>query len=319
MRDERQLARTLDRAGEQETGLRLARGQDLPCAEFNGSELKRLEENAITLRDPQMLQIAQREIESHYGQTLNGSEKLVARAAGRAEAADVLLQDLTERIQKFAENREFFPVLFKGADGHEKTASFHDLQPRTLTDKVFSCFSAKDRLEIKAVNEALDQHYADLLSDRDSLESLMSSAREIAKNYEQKLLSADQYMRGSLDQRMLQPQFTAREISQVENFAVQQTEAGVRAQFENIARSALANGRVGDFTELLPNAVQGNHPQLQGFDPAQPQSTRDDYLEAARNTLDKVAAKPGAEYGTLNEAAAAAETEAGSEAWAALL
>jgi hypothetical protein len=39
----------------------------------------------------------------------------------------------------------------------------------------------------------------------------------------------------------------------------------------------------------------------------------------AGNTLDKVAAKAGTEYGTLNEAAAAIETEAGSEAWAALL
>ncbi len=43
------------------------------------------------------------------------------------------------------------------------------------------------------------------------------------------------------------------------------------------------------------------------------------YLEEARNTLDKVAAKGSPEYGTLNEAAVAAETEVGSEAWAALL
>lgn len=318
LRDERNITRRIDRAVEQETGLRLARGQELPSAEFNGSELKRLEESAITLRDPEMLLTAQRGMESHYGQTETGREKLAARASGRAESANVSLQEITERVQRFPENREYFPVLFKGTDGQEQTASLHDLQPRTLREKVFSYFSAKDRLEINAVNQLLDQHYADLFSERDSLELFTSSAREIAKGYEQQLVSLDQHVPAGLDQRMSQPQFTTKEIAQVENFAAQQSDPSIRAQFENMARSALTTGRVGDFTELSPNAGQGNHHQ-QGFDPAQLPSSKDDYLEAAKNTLDKVAAKAGAEYGTLNEAAAGAETEAGSEAWAALL
>jgi hypothetical protein len=317
MRDERHITWTVNRAVEQETGLRLARGHELPGAEFNGSELKRLEETAVTLRDAQMLLTAQRGMESHYGQTQTGREKLAERAAGRAESATVSLQEITERIQKFPENREYFPVLVNGTDGQEQTASLHDLQPRTFTDKVFSYFSTKDRLEINAVNQALDQHYADLFSERDSLEQFTSSTLEIAKGYEQQLLSLDQHIPG-LDQRMSQPQFTAKEIAQVEKFAAQQSDPSIRAQFENIARSALTTGRVGDFTELSPNAGQGNH-QLQDFDPAQLASSTDDYLEAAKNTLERVTAKAGAEYGNLNEAAAPAETEAGSEAWAALL
>ena len=51
LRDERHITRTLNRAVEQESELRLDRAQELPGAEFNGSELKRLEENATTLRD----------------------------------------------------------------------------------------------------------------------------------------------------------------------------------------------------------------------------------------------------------------------------
>ena len=318
MRDERQITRTINRAVEQETGLRLPRGQELPSAEFNGSELRRLEETAVTLRDPQMLLTAQRGMESHYGQTKTGREKLAERAAGRAESANVSLQEIADRIQKFPENREYFPVLFKGADANEKTASLHDLQPRTFTDKVFSYFSPKDRLEINAVNQALDQHYADLLSERDLLEQFTSSAREIAKGYEQQLLSLDQHVPAGVDQRMSQPQFTAREIAQVEKFAAQQSDPSIRMQFENMAHSALTTGRVGDFTELSPNAGQGNH-QQQSFDPAQLPSSTDDYLDAAKSTLDRVASKAGADYGTLNDAAAAVETEVGSEAWAALL
>jgi conjugative relaxase-like TrwC/TraI family protein len=318
LRDERHITGTLERSVERETELRIVRGQELPRSEFNGSELKRLEENAITLRDPTLLFTAQREMESHHGQTQAGVEKLAERAAGRAEAADVSVQDLTERMQKFSENRQFLPVIFMGADGEEKTASLQDLQPRTLAEKVFSYFSPKDRLEINAVNQALDQHYADLLAERDSLEQFTSTVRNISTGYQQQLLSVEHHIPAGVDRQMSQPEFTAREIANVENFAAHQSDAGVRAQLENVARSALTTGRVGDFTELSPNAGQGNH-QLHGFDPAQPPSRTDDYLEAAKNTLDKVAAQAGPEYGTLNEAGAVAETEAGSEAWAALL
>ncbi|MGI9069398.1 MAG: hypothetical protein ACR2HX_23720 [Pyrinomonadaceae bacterium] len=120
---ESRITQALNRAVGQETGLRLARGQELPGAEFNGSELKRLEETAITLRDPHMLLTTQRGMEAHYGQTEAGREKLAARAIGRVESADVSLQELAERIQRFPENREYFPVLFKGTDGQELTLS----------------------------------------------------------------------------------------------------------------------------------------------------------------------------------------------------
>jgi hypothetical protein len=64
--------------------------------------------------------------------------------------------------------------------------------------------------------------------------------------------------------------------------------------------------------------LQGPNPTELISETSQLQFNRDDHLEAAKTTLEKVSAEASAEYGTVNEAAAAAETEAGSEEWALL-
>jgi len=313
VRTETQLSEVLNRSVDRETELRVARGQELPSAQFNMQELRRLEENSITLHDRQMLGLTQREMESYLSQTPVGREKLAARAVGRSEAAEVLLQDVTQRIEHLNNNREFVPVIFRGADGQEKIASLHDFQPKTFSLRLFS---AKDRVEMNAINEALDERHAELLSERNSLEQFAAGAREIADNWNQKLESPDQNL--AIQQSALGPQFTARELSQIENFAAKQIDPNVRAQFENVVHTSLSTGQVADFAESPASVIRAaNKNELQLSDPSQ--LHKDDYLEAARNALNKVASKPGAEYGTLNEAAAVAETEAGSEAWAVLL
>jgi conjugative relaxase-like TrwC/TraI family protein len=318
VRDGHRMAQALNRSLEQETGLRVNRELELPLPQFNTQELKQLEENSITLCDPQMLRSADREMKSSLGQTEVVRGQLAARALGRAEAAGISLRDLTERLQRFSDNRDYVPVFIKGAEGEEKTASLNDLRQRTLGDKVVSLFSPKDRLEINAAYQALDQKHADLFSARDALDRFMSSAREIAESHDQLLQSLEQKMSPADYRQVAQPQFTVREIAQVEKFAAQQSDAAIRAQFENAAQSALTNGHFGDFTELPPNMKRGNH-QLADFDPANLSPNKDDYPQAAKNTIDKVTAQAGVDAGTLNEATAAAESEAGSEAWAALL
>jgi hypothetical protein len=273
-----------------------------------------MEENSITLRDPEMLRFTQHEMESHLGQTQLGLDKLAARALGRAQTAQVLLKEIEERVQSFSKNREFIPVIFQGADGKEKTASLHDLKPRSLTDKLSSFFSGKDRFEINAINQALDERYSDLRSKRNSLEGFATGARDIANNWDYKLLSPDQNLAPHADQPKLHPQFTAKEIAQIENFATKRIDPSVRAQFDNVVQSSLTPGPLPDFIESPPNAIQAaNTTQLQASD-----FHNDDHMHAARNTLDKLAAKSGAEQGMLNEAAAGAESEAASEVWAAL-
>ena len=318
VREVSRLSATLNNAVEHETGLRLAHSQDLPRPEFNSPELIRLEENSITLRDPQTLQMAQSAMILHYGHIPNGNQQLASRALGRAEALDISRRENTRRIESFTKNRNFFPVLFQAPDGMEKTATLHDLQPKTIAEKVFNYFSPGDRFEMGSVNEALDKHSAYLSAERDSLERFALTAKEIAKNYEQNLSAFDRQFAAATDGQKTQPGFTARELAQIENLAVQQSDPIVHAEFETILRSALTTCQVAGLT-VFENASAWNQQQAPDLDPTQLKSGKDDYLNAARNAPNKVATNTQAEFGILNEATVAAETDTASEVLAALL
>jgi hypothetical protein len=113
VREEGKLVATLNTATEEEMRARVARGEALPDPEFNSQELSRLEENSITLRDPNMLQMTQNAMDLQYQTSPNLYGQIAARAIGRSEAADISFQEITERLQGFTENREFFPVCSK--------------------------------------------------------------------------------------------------------------------------------------------------------------------------------------------------------------
>jgi len=259
-----------------------------------------------------LLHLAESEIESHLGQTQTGQEKLGARAIGRAESVMVSLKGINERIEDFSGNRHFMPVIFKGPDGQDRIASLNDLQPRTAAEKVISFFSAKSRFEMGTINQVLDERHADLLNERNSLEELATAVRDIANEWDQRLRSADHNLTAHADQR-LQPQFTASEIVQIENFAAKETDPYIRAQFENLVHSSLTAGTVADFTELPANGVQPPNPtQLKANDSSRLQ---DNYPASAFNRPNTVLSE--SVYSPLGEVSS--ESEASSESWATLL
>jgi hypothetical protein len=309
--EEKALADSIGRAVEREAELQSSHDKELPPPAFNQPELNRLEDNAIKLRDSQLLRQAQNAMTCDSGNTAQSLRKLSNRAVGRAEAAGLALRAITERVENFTNNRDFFPVLFKSFDAEEKTASLHDLRPRTLTDKVTDLFSDNNKLDLKRIDDALDQHYTDLLTEHSSVERFTASAKQIATMYEQQLNTLDQQNKPNL------AQFTTKEIVQIEKFAAQQVDANIRSQLENVAHSALNSNSVQSFTSSAPTPgmsaaeVWAPDPQLQLH--------KDDHLGTARETLDGVIVNASAESVTTNESVVGAETETGSDLWAALL
>ena len=183
---ETQSFRTLNDVLAVEIDVHSKQGQGIPLPEFKGQELDQLEANAAELRDPKMLKAALDSHEQISGETLEGMEKMATHANSVEESAKASLRSATERIRSFVENREFFPVLFKGVDGSENTASLNELAPTTVGEKVVSYFSISQRLEIAAVQQALDQHHADLLQERDTLQQFVQSVSEIARELPRK-------------------------------------------------------------------------------------------------------------------------------------
>jgi hypothetical protein len=163
------------------------------------------------------------------------------------------------------------------------------------------------RLEIDAVQQALDQHHADLLQERDTLQQFAQGAGEIAEGYREKLQTLNCVTPPS--------QFTAKEIAGIENFAAQQMGDNLRAQFEEMTGSVIRDGGIGSISNPAQQSAQGIDTRT-----AHQQLTADNYLEQARQRLDKVSAESVAANETGMGAGMAVDTEAaGSEALAALL
>lgn len=303
---ETQLSRTLNSALAVEVDLHLNQGQGIPQPEFNGEELDQLEENAPKLRDSKMLKAAQNYVEQHYDDTRESKVKITARAATVEESAKASLRSVSERIRSFVENRELFPVLFRGVDGSDKTASLNDLAPDTFGEKVASYFSISQRLEIAAVEQALDQHHADLLQERDTLQQFTQGATQIAQSYRENLQT--------LNPVMTQPQSTIQDVTRIDSFTAEETFTSVGTSLKELTVSATSGDGISGIHNLAQQAA-GNDPAM-----AHQHSTADDHLEQARQRLDKVSAESVAANESGMGAGLAAETEAASpEALAALL
>lgn len=300
----RQLSRTFNSALTVEVDLHVKEEQGIPQQEFNAQELDQLEANATKLRDCKMLKAAQNCLAQHSGDTRDGLEKMAARAASVEESAKASLRSAGERIRSFVENREFFPVLFKGVDGSEKTATLNEVAPKTFGEKLVSYLSISERLDIAAVQQALDQHYTDLLQEHDTLQQFTQGATDIAQSYRENLQT--------LNPVITQAQSTPEDVTRIERFAARETITSLGTPLQELTVSATS----GDGISGINNLAQ----QAAGNDPAMAHSTADDHLEQIRQRLDKVSSESGAANETGLGAGLVAETEAaGSEALAALL
>lgn len=300
-----QSVRNLNSAVIEEVDLHFKKGEEIPQPEFSEKELDRRVENAITLRDSQMLKSAQDYLEGQYGKTPAAVKQLAAHAGSVEASAEASLRGASERIHRFVENREFFPVAYKGEDGQEKTASLNDLVPKTLGERLASFFSPSQRLELDAVQQALDQHHTDLLQERDTLQQFAQGAGVIAETYREKLQTLNPVI----------PQLTVEEVSGIENFATQQTVASLGTQFQEVSVSAISPDGIASIANPAQQAARGIDLGM-----AHQQLTADNHLEQARQRLDKVSAESVAANETGMGAGMAVDTEAaGSEALAALL
>jgi hypothetical protein len=204
------------------------------------------------------------------------------------------------------ENRELFPVLFRGFDGSDKTASLNDLAPNTFGEKVASYFSISQRLELAAVEQALDQHQTDLLQERDTLQQFTQRATEIAQSYRESLQT--------LNPVIAQPQSTTQDATLMDSFTAEETMTSVGTSLKGLTVSATTSDGISGINTLAQQAV-GNDPAM-----AHQHSTADDHLEQSRQWLDKVSSESVAANEAGMGAGLAVDTEAaGSEALTALL
>jgi hypothetical protein len=83
-----------------------------------------------------LLQTVYQHFERHYGMTTQGLQTIAARAGETLEFAKACLADINDGMRTFTENRELFPVLFRGTNGEEQTGTVSELNKQTARRNV---------------------------------------------------------------------------------------------------------------------------------------------------------------------------------------
>lgn len=187
LRTETESAQKLNHTLELKVDLNGEFGKEPAAPEFSEQELDRLEVNARFLRDPKLLQSLYQHFERHYGMTTQGIRTITARAGATLEFAKACLADVNDRIRAFTENRGSFPVLFKGTDAEELTATVSELNKPAAGRNVFARIFNDSPSPLEHVKEALNQRNSDLLQERTTIKSFVDAASDIANYYRQSL------------------------------------------------------------------------------------------------------------------------------------
>jgi conjugative relaxase-like TrwC/TraI family protein len=163
--------------------------KETPVPQFTEKELDQLEANARFLRDPKLLQPLYQYFERHYGMTTQGIQMIVARAGETLEFANACLADVNDRIRTFNENREFIPVLFKGANAAEQTATVSEVNKQAAGRNILARIFNDSPSLSERVKEALNERNKDLLQERTTIKSFLDAASNIGNYYRQMLTS----------------------------------------------------------------------------------------------------------------------------------
>jgi len=165
-------------------------GEENTLPEFTGKELDRLEANARILRDPKLLQSLFQNFERYYGMTTQGIQMITERAGETLEFAKDCLTDVNDGIRAFNDNREHVPVLFKGSNAEERTATLSDLNRQAVGRNIFARVFTDPLSPLDRVKEALNQRTKDLLQERTKIKGFVEAATDIANYYRQTFTAA---------------------------------------------------------------------------------------------------------------------------------
>jgi hypothetical protein len=190
VRTETESAQKLNRTLELKLDFHGISGEENTLPEFTDKELDRLEANARILRDPKLLQNLFQHFERHYGMTAQGIQMITARAGETLDFAKACLANVNDGLGAFNDNREFVPVLVKGTDQEERTATIFDLKKQAAGRNILARIFNDSPSPLERVKEALNQRSQDLLQERTTIKSFVEAATDIANYYRETFTAA---------------------------------------------------------------------------------------------------------------------------------
>lgn len=204
----------LEDAYDREQRTRERESKEMPEAKYQPYQLRSLETSAETLRDSMLL----REVD---GLEKNASRNdhdnhWEGRAAAREIMAEIGVQEARERLQHFLESKRVASLNL----GDHRTGTLREVEARTPTEYLVRAIESRQQRDHRhSIDSAAREHHGRLVSDFEKAQDYYATARELSSE-----ANAD-------------PQFTDKEKINLEIYAEQQNDDGIRYRFLELARA----------------------------------------------------------------------------------
>ena len=201
------------------------------------SEINQLIDHSNVLADPAMLNQAFL-LETRFEERLAPSkqptpQERAARAVGRELLTEIALQQATERLEHFKEQKEFIPVAIKDREGKEQTARLFDFRHHhhPLVWLAQRITESKDQRHLRRqTNKAIDTEHARLKDDLVKATDCHQLTKGLADSHREELLA--------LKEPLPEAAFTPKQIIQLEIYATRHHDPIERLRIETIITRA---------------------------------------------------------------------------------
>lgn len=164
-----------------------------------------------------------------------------ARAFGREQVAGIALTESIERLEDFERRRLDVPLLYCDGSGEMKVGRLREVEPADFADRLRQRFaeSAGGRGRREAIRLAAAERHRQLLDERERAGECYTTTRDVAERHSSTLHANDHW------QELPAAHYTAKEAARIEAFAARHHHPEARAVYEELLRTAVAEGRVG--------------------------------------------------------------------------
>ncbi|MGA9772967.1 MAG: relaxase MobL [Blastocatellia bacterium] len=237
--DNRKLVEVLTQIHESEVARHAIDGRVIPQPEFTREELHRIEANAETMCDASLLkQLDEFERRFNASSSQIGRtqpEERLGHAMAREVMAEVAYRESAERLANYNGRGDAQPLAIESKDGHIKVHRLKETKPHSVIERALRPLLEKPtvRETRHAIEAAAANSQARLVTGYEKSRAYLEAAREIASNLRVEVREQ------AIDKTHLTPEFTAKELINLEIHAERQTDPRERAYYLSLARGEI--------------------------------------------------------------------------------
>jgi hypothetical protein len=216
-------------------------GRNLPAQIFTEQGLTQLAWHADRRNDPDFYRTLIELEREHDAKIYRGAPIIPVERIGRAKAREIMagisLREAQLSLQKFNDRRDQISVIIKDDDGQNiKLARMADVEPRTPLEKLFRPLIERSE-KYRQIAAAVEDYGNRLLERVEQTSASHAVLKQAALEYEQDFVLQNPGM------SVPRPQFTALEISRLEQQAAKETDPAFREYYTKLYRESLVSGR----------------------------------------------------------------------------